>query len=183
MRNLILQMSMSIDGYVTMADGSHARPFATESDARREWKLAKLRAAGAHIMGRATYVEMATYWPTSTSDYAAPMNEIPKVVFSKTLERADWHESRIARGDLAEEIAALKAEPGGEIVAWGGAAFAQALSREGLVDEYRLTIHPVAIGAGGAIFADLPAPLRLEELEVVRFEGDAAAIHVLRPST
>jgi dihydrofolate reductase len=71
-------------------------------------------------MGRVTYEEMAGFWPTSTDDYAAPMNEIPKVVFSRTLAEATWPESSIARGDLAEEIAALRAQPGGEIIAWGG---------------------------------------------------------------
>jgi dihydrofolate reductase len=63
-------------------------------------------------MGRVTYTEMASVWPTSDSDFARPMNEIPKVVFSRTLERADWHETRIARGDLREEIEKLKREPG-----------------------------------------------------------------------
>jgi dihydrofolate reductase len=64
-------------------------------------------------MGRNMYEEMASYWPASDHDYAAPMNEIPKIVFSKSLERADWPESRIARGDLAEEIAKLRRVSGG----------------------------------------------------------------------
>jgi dihydrofolate reductase len=67
-------------------------------------------------MGRVTYQEMAGVWPTSTSEYAAPMNEIPKVVFSKTLQSADWADSRIARGDLADEIARLKREPGRDLI-------------------------------------------------------------------
>lgn len=87
-------------------------------------------------MGRVTYEEMAAHWPTSSDDYAAPMNEIPKVVFSKTLDEATWAESSIARGDLADEIDTLRRRPGGEIIAWGGAGFAQSLSRAALVDEY-----------------------------------------------
>jgi dihydrofolate reductase len=86
-------------------------------------------------MGRVTYEQMAGHWPTATDDYAAPMNDIPKVVFSKTLPTADWAGSRIARGDLTQEIAALKSEPGGDIIAHGGAAFVQALSKLGLIDE------------------------------------------------
>lgn len=70
------------------------------------------------------------------------MNKIPKVVFSRTLERAEWADSRISRGDLAEEIATLKSEPGKDILAWGGAAFAQSLSRLGLVDEEPAPIRP-----------------------------------------
>jgi dihydrofolate reductase len=99
-------------------------------------------------MGRTTYEEMAEFWPTSDDAYAAPMNEIPKVVFSKTLEHAVWRESRIARGDLTHEIAQLKRETGKDLIAWGGAAFAQSLTRLGLVDEYRLVLQPVALGEG-----------------------------------
>jgi dihydrofolate reductase len=95
-------------------------------------------------MGRVTYEQMATHWPNAAGDYADFMNKVPKVVFSKTLPAAEWADSRVARGDLAEEIAALKSEPGGEIMAHGGAAFVQALSRLGLIDEYRLVILPVA---------------------------------------
>jgi dihydrofolate reductase len=94
-------------------------------------------------MGRATYEEMAEFWPVSDDPYAAPMNDLPKVVFSKTLERADWPESRIARGELATEIAELKNERGGDMIAWGGAAFEQSLSAAKLVDKYRLTLQPV----------------------------------------
>jgi hypothetical protein len=76
------------------------------------------------------------------------MNEIPKVVFSKTLERADWPETRIARGDLAKEIARLKREPGNDLIAYGGASLDQGLSRLGVVDEYRLMVEPAGLGAG-----------------------------------
>ena len=76
------------------------------------------------------------------------MNEIPKIVLSKTLQRADWPEARIARGDLSEQIWRLKREPGKDLIAYGGSTFDQALSRLGLVDEYRLMIQPAALGPG-----------------------------------
>jgi dihydrofolate reductase len=123
---------------------------------------------------------MAAFWPTSTSEYAAPMNEIPKVVFSKTLEDAGWAETRIASGDLSEEIAAIKHGEGNDVIAYGGATFAQALSRLGLVDEYRLNIQPAALGAGLPLFKDLPAPLHLELVEAHTYPT-GAAIHVYRP--
>lgn len=96
---------------------------------------------GLHLMGRNTYEEMAEFWPASDDAYAAAMNEIPKLVFSRTVERAEWADSRIARGDLAQEIAALKREPGKDMLAWGGATLAQSLSRLGLIDEYRLILQ------------------------------------------
>src|SRR5205085_8427926 len=122
MRRLILQTSVSIDGYVAALDGSHPWSEGSEEDeAFKRWILDSVWAAGAHLMGRVTYEEMAAYWPTSTSEYAPPMNEIPKVVFSRTLERADWPETRIARGDLRDEIGRLKREPGNDVIAYGGA--------------------------------------------------------------
>src|SRR5713226_4241111 len=112
---------------------------------------------------------MAAHWPTWSDDYAAPMNEIPTVVFSKTLDDATRPESSIARSELADEIAALRRQPGGEIIAWGGASLAQSLSRAGLVDEYVLVIHPVAFGGGLPLFRDLPNALQLELLEAETF--------------
>ena len=126
----------------------------------------------------ATYEEMAGYWPSSTADYAAPMNELPKVVFSKTLEDEDagWPESRVARGDLAAEVDRLRRESGKAVVAYGGAAFAQSLARLDLIDEYRLVTHPVAIGEGARLFKDLPAPIRLRHVETRPFKS--ATVHV-----
>jgi dihydrofolate reductase len=99
-------------------------------------------------MGRVTYEQMAGHWPNATGEYADFMNKLPKVVFSKTLPADEWAGSRIARGDLTEEIAALKSESGGEVMAHGGAAFVQALSRLGLIDEYRLSSSPSPWAAG-----------------------------------
>jgi dihydrofolate reductase len=123
---------------------------------------------------------MSAHWPNATCDYADFMNKLPKVVFSATLPAADWPGTRIARGDLAAEIAALKAESGGEIMAHGGAAFVQALSRHGLIDEYRLVILPVALGNGLPLFKDLAKPLRVDLAEARSFP-DGTVIHVYRP--
>jgi dihydrofolate reductase len=132
--------------------------------------------------GRVTYEQMAGHWPDAAGDYAAFMNSLPKVVFSKTLPAAGWAGSRIARGDLAEEIAALKSESGGDIImAHGGAAFPQALSGSGLIDEYRLVILPVALGNGLPLFKDLAKPLRLDLAEAKSFP-DGTVIHVYLPT-
>jgi dihydrofolate reductase len=182
MRRLILQTSVSIDGYVAALDGSH--PWgdgdADEDAAVKRWILDSVEAAGAHLMGRVTYEEMSSFWPTSTSEYARPMNEIPKVVFSKTLEHADWPETHVARGELSEEIGRLKREPGNDLIAYGGATLDQALARLGLVDEYRLMIQPAALGAGLPLFKDMSAPLHLELVEATTYPT-GLAIHVYRP--
>lgn len=171
-------MSVSVDGFVV---GPHGHAGAGEEPHElKQWKLARIRRAGTHIMGRVTYEEMASHWPTSTDDYAAPMNEIPKVVFSTTLGEANWAKSSIARGDLADEIATLRSQSGGEIIAWGGASFAQALSRAGLVDEYVLVIKPVAFGSGLPMFRDLPDALELDLVEARTFDN-GTVLHIYKP--
>ncbi len=179
MRSVVLQMSVSLDGYVALPDGSGDWGLPDEHDAVTAWKLDAVRRVGTHIMGRVTYELMADYWPTSTSVYAPAMNDIQKVVFSRDLASADWPESRVARGELADEIDALRHEPGGDIMAHGGAAFVQALSRRRLIDEYHLVIRPVALGHGLPLFKDMAEPLLLTLLSATPYP-DGTVIHVYR---
>jgi len=170
MRRVILSMSMSLDGYV---DSDRQHPGALpEDDELVQWRLDWMSgAAGAHLMGRTTYQEMATFWPNSEHPYAARMNDIPKVVFSKTLgdSEATWPTTRVARGALATEIAAIKEEPGPDVIAWGGATFAAALAADDLIDEYRLAVQPVAVGSGRSLFGQLPAAQFLDLVEAKPF--------------
>jgi dihydrofolate reductase len=173
MRNVVLKMHVSLDGFVGTDSGDVSWVFQHLDEDTRAWEVDGLWQAGVHIMGAVTYDDMAAHWPTSTEPYAPPMNEIPKVVFSKTLEHADWTDSRIARGELRDEISRLKQEPGKDILAHGGARFAQALSRDGLIDEYRLVIHPVALGSGLPLFSD---PIDLELHGTKAFAKGAVAL-------
>jgi dihydrofolate reductase len=177
MRPLILKMDISLDGFAGTTDGNVEWIFRTFDDEFGDATVELLGQAGVHIMGRVLYGDMAAYWPTSDEPYARPMNDIPKVVFSRTLEDAPWGPVRIARGDLAEEITALKAESGGPILAHGGAGFARSLSRLGLVDEYRLNVHPDALGAGLPVFSD---PVRLRLRGARTFPGGTVALHYER---
>jgi dihydrofolate reductase len=179
MRQVRLQMGMSLDGYVA-SDRQHPGASVPEDAELVSWKMGRLTKAGAHLMGRATYLEMAAHWPHSTEPYAAPMNDIPKIVFSGTLRQASWPTTRIARGDLAAEIAAIKDEPGPDVIVHGGASFAAALAARGLIDEYCLVIQPAAVGRGQALFAELPAVLPLELVEARSFEC-GVVVHVYRP--
>jgi dihydrofolate reductase len=175
MRKLILRMSMSLDGFVGGSKGELDWIFNNVDKESIAFGIAQLWEAGLHAMGRATYRDMAAHWPTSAEPWAAPMNQIPKVVFSKTLKDAPWGPVRILSGDLAEEVARLKAEPGKDILVHGGARFAQAVTRLGLVDEYWLLVHPVALGAGLAMFKDLPTPTSLRLVNVKAFSGGTVA--------
>lgn len=179
MRNVLLIMTASIDGYVAAPEGNEVGGMPEPAELKL-WKLNRIRNAGTHIMGRKSYVEMGPYWQKSEDDYAAPMNDIPKVVFSKTLKTADWPESSIASGDLADEIATLKAQPGGEIICWGGAGFAQSITRAGLIDEYAIITQPVAHGGGKPMFKDLPASMQFTLLATTVFAG-GTTLRLFRP--
>ena len=173
MASLILKMSVSLDGYVAPADGSSDWAAAGRSDDGASWVVETLSNAGAHLIGAATYTAWAGYWPGASGPFAKAMNEIPKVVFSNSLTSADWGETTVAAGDLTEAIARLKQErPDGYLLAQGGVRFARSLVQTGLIDEYRLVIHPVVLGAGERLFT---APLTIEPISTTAFSAGAVA--------
>ena len=182
MRKLVVSMGISLDGLVAPPGrfGAGGWDLPPEDPTLKQHKLDWFGSVELHLMGRNTYEEMASFWPTSEDPYAEPMNTIPKAVFSKTLERASWDDTRIARCELATEVAQLKCEGEGDMIAWGGAAFAQSLSNARLVDEYRLIIQPEALGDGLPLFKGLSGPLRLELVDA-RTYATGAALHVYRP--
>ncbi len=147
--------------------------FRTYDDELRAWEADLLWQAGTHAMGRRLYQEMAAYWPDSTEVFAAPMNDIPKIVFSKTLQQAEWKHTRIVQGDVAAELARLRQEPGKDILVHGGAEFAQSLAGPGLIDEYRLFVHPVVLAGGLLLFKQ---PMDLKLLSTRTFPAGAVAL-------
>jgi dihydrofolate reductase len=155
MRKLVLSSFMSLDGY-SCDPGTELFELLMEIEdpEQEKYGVARLREAGTHIMGRVTYLGMADYWPSSTHVNAAPMNDIPKVVFSRSLQEAAWSNTTIAAGDTEAEIARLKAEPGGPILAHGGTSFARSLIQLGLVDQYAFWVLPAAAGEGVSLFTD-----------------------------
>ncbi|HET7388127.1 MAG TPA: dihydrofolate reductase family protein [Nocardioidaceae bacterium] len=181
MRDVILYMSMSLDGFVG-SDRKHPGMAIAEGAELKQWKLDRISKAGAHLMGGVTYQEMSSHWPTSHDEYAAPMNDIPKVVFSKTLRDAEaiWPVTRVARGELATEIAAIKTEPGPEVVVWGGGRFAGALAAADLIDEYRLLVQPIVLGTGQALFDQVPDSRHLNLVETLPFPS-GIVVHIYQP--
>ncbi len=200
MRELILKMSMSLDGFVGGPAGEADWVFGSDREAVA-WTVATVSNASLHIMGSRVFRDMAAHWPTANSPFAPPMNQIPKAVFSKqgpailTAAAAgagerqagplqpgadSWGEAYVASGDLADEIARLKAEDGKPIVAHGGGAFVRSLIAHNMIDEYALLVHPIALGRGLPIFSDLPAPRPLKLVSSKAFPGGAVA-QVYRP--
>lgn len=195
MRKLVLKMSMSLDGFVCGPNGEMDWTIRSRSDDSSAWVLETLRQAGVHALGHQAYREIAGYWPSATIPMAAPMNETPKIVFTRqaALDPVDWlagpemspaaigwASPRVASGDLVDEIQRLKQEPGKDILAHGGAEFARNLVRFDLVDEYRLVIHPIALGSGRPLFSGLQRPMDLELVDIASFRGGVVA-HVYHP--
>ena len=148
-------MHVSLDGYIRAENNDNLSwIFNTYDDELKTWEVDLLWKAGLHVMGRNLYEEMAAYWPTSTEVYAAPMNEIPKAVFSRTLKTVDWKGTHIINGNVENEITLLKKEKGNDILLHGGAAFVHSLAKAGLIDEYNLIIHPVIHAGGLHLFSE-----------------------------
>lgn len=114
--------------------------------------LEQLEEVGTLLFGRTTYEGMAAYWRAETGAIADFMNRLPKVVFSRTLESADWNNTRLLRGDAAEEVAALKQETGKDLFVFGSAKLCDSLMRRGLFDELRICIVPVVLRNGTPLF-------------------------------
>jgi dihydrofolate reductase len=191
MRELILKMSMSVDGFVSDLEGRNSWMFGADQEAKA-WSVDYIWNASLHIMGSRSFMDMAAWWPISTDQFAPPMNQIPKAVFSQQgpaiLEQLapqsaapqpgaeSWAEAYVASGDLASEIATLKAQPGKPIIAHGGVRFARSLVARGLVDQFALFVAPVAIGQGLPLFCDLAAPAPLKLIHSKAFPGGAVAL-------
>jgi dihydrofolate reductase len=185
MRKLILRISVSIDGF--MESSGEKLDFAkSRSPEGAAWVGEKMSQAGAHLMGRKAFCEMASFWPSASGPLAKSMNEIPKIAFSKkgfdpaqASSAKGWADAKVLTGDLAEEIVALKKQTGGDLMAHGGMEFAQNLVQTGLVDEFCVAIHPVAAGRGFGLFEKLSKPVYLKLVEAKAFSTGAMG-HVYR---
>jgi dihydrofolate reductase len=125
------------------------------------------KGGGTLVFGRVTYELMASFWPTQQARDSLPivaerMNNGPKIVFSRTLEKASWNNARLIQGDMVAEIRKMKQEPGDGIVILGSGSVVAQLAREGLVDEYQIVLNPVALGGGRTMFDGLKERLRLK---------------------
>jgi dihydrofolate reductase len=186
-RRLILHMSISLDGFVAHSDhrldwlNPDDGRLPDHGDQRHRVNLELLGQIGLIVIGRRAYEDMVKGWPGSDNPMARLMNTLPKVVFSQSLSEVDWSNTRISRRPIAEEIPELKAEGGKDMVFFGGARLGQSLVRERLVDELRLTVHPVALGEGLPLLAGLPEPQRFEPVSATTY-ADGSISQVLRPS-
>ena len=196
MRELVLKMSMSLDGFVAGGRPDSNWMLRASTPDSAAWVRETMAGAGTHLVGRRSFESWAGFWPTSDSPMAGPLNDIPKVVFARrpgfdpasfvsgaeaSDDPASWGRTRVASGDLREEIARLKEEPGGYLLAQGGVTFCRSLVEADLVDEYRFAVAPVAIGSGDGLFSGLESELDLRLISSTAFAGGAMG-NVFRPA-
>ena len=188
MRKIVLMSSVSLDGFI---EGPNKEIDWHRVDAELHQHFNdEVRGFGALLSGRVTHELMAAYWPTADKDPQSSPEEVefariwrnkPKVVFSRTLQHAEWH-TTVVREVVPEEIRALKEQSGGDL-ALSGADLAAEFLRHDLVDEIRVYVHPVLIGRGKPLFAESDAPTDLRLIETRRFGNGVVLLRYERDRT
>jgi dihydrofolate reductase len=186
MRKIILMMSMSLDGFIEGPDrelGWHM----VDDELHRHFNEV-LSTMSAFLNGRVVYERMAEFWPAADEDptstppmvaFAGIWRDMPKIVYSRTLERTDWN-TTVVREVVPEEVMELKRKPGGDM-ALGGADIAAAFMQHDLIDEYRIYIHPVVIGHGKPLFQPSDAKTDLLLAETRGFGNGVVLLRYQRP--
>lgn len=156
MRRLLVFNLVSIDGYFVDVNGDMSWAHAGDQEFK-EFAQGNARGGGELLFGRVTYDLMARYWPTPAARQNDPvvaeaMNSLPKVVFSRTMKKAAWTNTRVMNGDPAGSVRKMKEEPGPGMAIMGSGTIIPILAQEGLIDEYQLVVVPVVLGGGRTIF-------------------------------
>ncbi|MBI5304156.1 MAG: dihydrofolate reductase family protein [Chloroflexi bacterium] len=180
MRKVVFAINITTDGYCSHTDG-------IADDELHEYFTRVLRNASLLLYGRTTYQLMVPYWPDvaknsseteAVNEFARVFDSLDKVVFSTTLKQVQGNNTRIVRANVAEEVLALKQQPGKDICV-GSLSLASQLSERGLIDEYRFVVHPVVAGKGPRLFETVTPQdtLRLDLLGSETFQSGVVALH------
>jgi dihydrofolate reductase len=166
MRKLIVFNNVTLDGYFT--DQSGDMSWAHKQDPEWTAFIGENAGSGGELLfGRITYEMMASFWPTPQATQSLPivaegMNNSPKVVFSRTLDKASWNNTRLVKGDLAAEVRKMKNQPGKNMAILGSGSIVAQLAQEGLIDEYQIVLNAIALGAGRTMFEGIKKKLALK---------------------
>jgi dihydrofolate reductase len=175
MRKLMVFDQVSLDGFFVDRDGD--MQWAHKRDPEwQEFVANNARGGGMLVFGRKTYDQMIQYWPTpqamqNTPVVAERMNNMPKVVFSKTLEKASWSNTTLVKGDPASEMRKLKAQPGPNMVILGSGSIVSQMAEHGLVDEFQIIINPLVLGQGRTLFSTVRDRLSLKLTQSRTFQN------------
>jgi dihydrofolate reductase len=174
MRNLFLFMMVTLDGFFEGPDQS--LDWHNVDEEFNDFAIKQLDEIDTLLFGRVTYEGMASYWPTPAAIeddpiVASKMNSIAKIVVSRTLEKADWENSRLVKDNIAEEVQHLKEQPGRDLAIFGSSDLTTSLLQMGLVDELRIMVAPIVLGRGKRLFAGIDRELHLQLLATTAFRS------------
>jgi dihydrofolate reductase len=184
MRKVISFMHVSLDGFTTGPNGE--LEWAIVDEELNPYVDGLFRNVDTALYGRVTYLGMQSYWPTVLTDpeasprdlaHAHWVENVSKIVFSTTLSRADWKHSRLVKDHIAEEISALKQQPGLDLMIFGSPRLTHTFIHLGLIDEYRLFLNPIVLGGGIPLFQDIKDPTKLKLLEAKTFQAGVVGLH------
>ena len=179
-------MHLSLDGFAAGPNGE--LDFMSYDEELAQWADKLMKTVGSPVYGRKTYQLMEGYWPTVLKKPDAPkqslahaqwVENIPKIVFSRTLKEATWNNTRLIKDNVAEEIQKLKQEPGKDLVIFGSPGLSADLMNLGLIDEYQFTVHPVIIGEGLSMFRNNRAKSKLKLLNTETLKSGVVTLHYI----
>ncbi|MFZ1916204.1 MAG: dihydrofolate reductase family protein [Terriglobales bacterium] len=167
MRRLVVFNNVTLDGYFVDSHGDMSWAHKGREDAEwTEFTDQNATSGGGFLFGRVTYELMKSFWTTQQAAQMFPvvaerMNNLPKVVFSRTLDSVSWENTTLAKGELAAEVRRIKQEPGADLVILGSGSIVAQLAQEGLIDEFQIALIPVALGKGRTMFEGMREKLAL----------------------
>jgi dihydrofolate reductase len=176
MRRLFWQMNVTLDGFMEGPNHELDDTAGVSDEGFDKYASDMLRSIDAVLLGRRTYRLFADYWPKATGADADRLNALPKIVFSRTLDKLEWSNSRVVRDNAGEEVARLKRQPGRDLALFGSADLAATFLPLGLIDEYRILITPVLLGRGTPMFSHTQGRIPLELVNATRWPTGMMAL-------
>lgn len=177
MRKVFWQISATLDGYMEGRNRDLSDTAGMADPDFDRYASGMLKSIGGMLLGRKTYELFVDYWPNAKGPNADAMNELPKFVFSKTLQKVEWNNAYLVSGNIADKVAELKRQPGKDIAVFGSANLASTLMRLGLIDEYRILVTPVILGAGASAFRDAKKKIALKLLTATTMSTGMVALN------
>jgi dihydrofolate reductase len=179
MRNIIVSNYVTLDGFFAGPNGE-IDWFVWDEEIEQFSKDFLAGSIDTILFGRVTYELMAGYWPVTTAEdpiITEKMNNLPKIVFSKTLEKADWRNTRLIREINKDDILRMKGQPGKDMVIYGSGSIVSALTKLGLIDEYLIFVNPIILGNGKQQFKDLTDRINLRLINSKIFKAGVVLLH------
>ena len=184
MRKLVLFMHLSLDGFAGGPNGE--LDFLTYDEELQQYADELVKTVGSPVYGKTTYQLMESYWPTvlkksdaskHSMEHAQWVENVPKIVFSKSLTEVSWNNTRLIKDNIEEEVKELKQQPGKDLAIFGSPGLAASFMNLGLIDEYKLTIHPIILGNGISAFKNNTVRSSLKLLDTRTLKSGVITVH------